>query len=152
LGLLHDQEGELDLAFPADRVTLPPLSPAEAMLGEQEVLGLSTGEHVMTFYRTWLDERGIMGAERLAWSTNGQHVRVAGLVVVHQSPPTAKGHHFITLEDEAGMMNVIVRPRVYDRYRRVLRGSRLLLIEGAVQRQAEVISILASRAAALAVN
>jgi len=149
LGMLHDQEGELDLIFTAEEVSLPPLSPAEAMLGEQDVQGLSTGDHVMVFYRKWLEDRGIFGSERLEESANGQRVRVAGLVVVHQAPPTAKGHHFITLEDEAGLMNIIIRPRVHDRYRRVLHGPRLLLFEGDVQREGEVISLLARRAAAL---
>jgi len=149
LGTLHDQEGELDLVFTAEDVILPPLSPAEAMLGEQDVQGLSTGDHVMVFYRKWMEDRGIYGSERLAECANGQRVRVAGLVVVHQAPPTAKGHHFITLEDEAGLMNIIIRPRVHDRYRRVLHGPRLLLFEGEVQRAEGVISILARRVAAL---
>jgi DNA polymerase III alpha subunit len=61
----------------------------------------------------------------------------------------AKGFHFITLEDEAGMVNVIVRPKVYDRYRRILRGERLLLIEGLVQQEGDVTSLLAKRAAPL---
>jgi error-prone DNA polymerase len=149
LGTFHDQEGELDLIFTSEEVSLPPLSPAEAMLGEQEVQGLSTGDHVMVFYRKWMEERGILGSERLAECANGQRVRVAGLVVVHQAPPTAKGHHFITLEDEAGLMNIIIRPRVHDRYRRVLHGPRLLLFEGDAQREGEVISILARRVAVL---
>jgi error-prone DNA polymerase len=149
LGTFHDQEGELDLIFTSEEVSLPPLSPAEAMLGEQEVQGLSTGDHVMVFYRKWMEERGILGSDRLAECANGQRVRVAGLVVVHQAPPTAKGHHFITLEDESGLMNIIIRPRVHDRYRRVLHGPRLLLFEGDAQREGEVISILARRVAVL---
>jgi error-prone DNA polymerase len=149
LGTLHDQEGELDLIFTAEEVSLPSQSPAEAMLGEQAVQGLSTGDHVMVFYRKWMEDRGILGSERLAECANGQRVRVAGLVVVHQAPPTAKGHHFITLEDEAGLMNIIIRPRVHNRYRRVLHGPRLLLFEGDAQREGEVISILARRVAVL---
>jgi DNA polymerase III alpha subunit len=73
-------------------------------------------------------------------------VRVAGLVVMHQAPPTAKGHHFITLEDERGMMNVIVRPQVYERFRLALRGEPLLLIAGEVQRKDGVVNLLAQRA------
>jgi error-prone DNA polymerase len=149
LGTLRPQEDALDLDFSLEAVELPALTPAEAMLGEQEVLGLSTGDHIMAFYRRWLDERGILGTQGLSRCQNGQRVRLAGLVVVHQSPPTAKGHHFITLEDEDGMMNIVVRPKVYERYRRVLRGSRLLAFEGMVQRAGEVISVLAQRAVSL---
>ena len=74
---------------------------------------------------------------------------VAGLVVVHQAPPTAEGHHFITLETEDAMINVIVRPNVYERYRRVLREAPLLIIEGTVQHRNGLINVLARRAAAL---
>ncbi|MBK8034112.1 MAG: hypothetical protein IPK17_32345 [Chloroflexi bacterium] len=52
---------------------------------------------------------------------DGAAVTVAGQILVHQAPPTAKGHHFITLEDEAGFLNIIVRPDEYAQYRRVLR-------------------------------
>jgi error-prone DNA polymerase len=149
LGTLHYQADELDLLFPAESVPLPQLSAAEAMLAEQSVLGLSTGDHVMTFYRDWLDRHGILGSRALANCADGQRVRVAGLVVVHQSPPTAKGHHFLTLEDEDGMVNVIVRPPIFDRHRHTIRSARLLVVEGTVQRQDEVISFLARRVTAL---
>lgn len=76
-------------------------------------------------------------------------MRAAGLVVVHQAPPTAKCHHFITLEVEDGLINVIVRPDVYARYRRVLREAPLLIVEGVVQRRDGVVNLLALRAAAL---
>jgi error-prone DNA polymerase len=142
---LHDQEGELELVFPGEEATLPALSPAEAMLGEQDVLGLSTGDHIMTFFRQWLTERRILDSEGLLGIGNGRRVLVAGLVVVHQSPPTAKGHHFITLEDESGMINVIIRPAVYARYRRTWRENRLLIVEGDVQQEGEVTSLLARR-------
>jgi error-prone DNA polymerase len=70
-------------------------------------------------------------------------------VVVHQAPPTAKGHHFITLEDEEGLIDVIVRPQVYSRYRGVLHKARLLLVEGTVQSRNGVTNLLAQRAAAI---
>ncbi len=149
---IHDQEGELELVFSNEEVTLPTLSPAEAMLGEQEVLGLSTGDHIMTFFRRWLEERRILGSEGLLGCANGQRVLVAGLVVVHQSPPTAKGHHFITLEDESGMINVIIRPQIYARYRRTWREHRLLIVEGDVQQESGVTSLLARRVRPLQLN
>jgi error-prone DNA polymerase len=143
---LHDQAGELELVFPGEEATLPALSPAEAMLGEQDVLGLSTGDHIMTFFRKWLAEKHILDSEGLLGVANGRRALVAGLVVVHQSPPTAKGHHFITLEDESGMINVIIRPRIYARYRRTWRENRLLIVEGDVQQEGGVTGLLARRA------
>jgi error-prone DNA polymerase len=85
----------------------------------------------------------------LALCTDGQQVHAAGLVVVHQAPPTAKGHHFITLEDENGMINVIIRPRVHDRYRRIWHESRLLIVQGHVQQAGGTTSLLAQKVAPL---
>ena len=95
--------------------------------------------------RLWreLRRRGILGSAELAAQPHGARVRVAGLLVVHQSPPTAKGFHFLTLEDEDGMMNVIVRPAVYDRHRRVIHGELLLLTDGKVQCEGNVVNLLA---------
>jgi error-prone DNA polymerase len=149
LGKLRYQEEELDLFFADDGVQFPSLSPAEAMAAEYDLLGLSTGDHVMTLYRPWLTRKGILAGYELKAIKDGQRVRVAGLVVVHQAPPTAKGHHFITLEDEEGLINVIVRPGVYVHYRRIFHTARLLIVEGIVQKKGDVISLLALRATAM---
>jgi DNA polymerase III alpha subunit len=69
-------------------------------------------------------------------------VRVAGLAVVHQAPPTAKGHHFITLEDEDGFVNIVVRPNVYPKFRTTLRTQPLLIVDGEIQRQGTVINVV----------
>ena len=145
LGKLRYQEEELDLVFPDDGVEFPSFSQAEALAAEYGVLGLSTGDHVMSLYRPWLAERGILNSQEVEACKDGQQAQVAGLVVVHQAPPTAKGHHFITLEDEGGLMNVIVRPDVYTRHRSVLHGVPLLIVGGKVQRKESVVNVLASR-------
>ena len=69
---------------------------------------------------------------------------------MHQAPPSAKGNHFITLEYEDGLIDVIVRPQVYSRYRGILHKARLLLVEGKVQSKGGVITVLAHRMAAIA--
>jgi error-prone DNA polymerase len=149
LGTLHHRDGEFDLAVESEEVELPQLTPAEALLVEYEVQGLSTGNHVMSFYKGWLQERGILGSEELAGCRDGQRVQVAGLVVIHQAPPTANGHRFITLEDGDGMMNIIIRPKVYVRYRRIFHENSLLLIEGVVQNRGGTTNLLATGAAGL---
>jgi error-prone DNA polymerase len=150
LGALNiPDEDTLDLQFSEEEVELPALTPAEAMLGEQDVMGLSTGDHIMAFFRPWLKKQQILDSERLTLCPDGQLVHVAGLVVVHQAPPTAKGHHFITLEDENGMINVIIRPRVHDRYRRIWHDSRLLIVQGQVQQAGGSTSLLAQKVAPL---
>ena len=143
LGTIHIQENELDLVFTPQAIDLPRLTAAEAMLNEQQVLGLSPGDHIMTFYREKLRQHNILGSYGVTAVSNGKWVYVAGLLVVHQSPPTAKGFHFLTLEDEDGMMNIIVNPQVYGRYRHIIRSEKLLLVKGEVQQQDGVTNILA---------
>lgn len=76
-------------------------------------------------------------------------MRVTGQVVVHQAPPSAKGVHFITLEDELGLLDVIVQPALYARFRRVLHSASLLAVAGVVQRRGAVINVIAQHAAYL---
>jgi error-prone DNA polymerase len=122
---------------------------AERLGWEVELLGLTPGDHVGGLYREALRARGVLSSGELEGQRDGQTVRVAGLVVVRQRPPTAKGHVFITLEDEEGLVDLIVRPDVYQRYRGVLRGAPLLLVEGRLQREGHALSVLVHRAAAL---
>jgi error-prone DNA polymerase len=149
LGTLQYQEAGLDLIFTPEEVELPEQTIAESMLAEQEIMGLSPGDHVMSLCRERLVERGIWGSREIGNGHNGQRARVAGLLVVHQAPPTAKGFHFLTLEDEDGMINVIVRPKVYGRFRNIVRSARLLLVAGVVQQEGEVTNLLAQSIAAL---
>jgi DNA polymerase III alpha subunit len=72
-------------------------------------------------------------------------VQVAGLVVVHQSPPTAKGFPFITLEDEFGLMNIVVRPGVYKRFRRLICEQPLFIVDGQIERVEGIINVVAAR-------
>ncbi len=152
LGTLRYAADELDLPIPHRMPDLPPQSRAEAFADEMAALGLSPSDHVMSFYRTWLDGERIHSSMTLETCDDGQRVRAAGLCVVHQAPPTAKGFHFLTLEDEWGMINVIVSPGLVMRDGNHLHGGRVLLVEGVAQREAEVINIIAQRVASLGVG
>jgi error-prone DNA polymerase len=152
LGTLRYQEDELDLPIPGTDVELPPLTRAETHTAEVAVLGLSTGDHIMAFYRRWLDQQGAQTSLTLETCDDGQRVKVAGHCVVHQAPPTAKGFHFLTLDDEWNLINVIVSPGVVVRFGQHLHSGRVLLVEGVVQREADVINIIAQRVAPLAVG
>lgn len=149
-GIRQSGEGELGLVYSLEPVALPTLSPLQELGWEQMVTGVSPAHQVMAFYRAELTQRGFLDSQALAQSIQGQRVKVAGLVVVHQSPPTAKGFHFITLEDENGMVNVVVRPRVYDQYRRVIRREQVLWVTGVIEKQGVVVNVLAERFAAFA--
>jgi error-prone DNA polymerase len=148
-GLVYSEEG-LDIEVPVEAVALPALSRVERMGWEYELLGLAPHDHVMSFYRDALTARGVLSSQALGQRPEGQRVRVAGRVVVRQRPPSAKGFVFVTLEDETGLVNLVVRPKVYERYRTVLRSAALLLVEGQLQREGTAFSVLVHSALKLA--
>jgi error-prone DNA polymerase len=149
LGGLAYREDSLDIELPLDAVALPPLRRKERLGWEYELMGVAPGEHVMQLYRERLRRQGVLSKAELEEREDGEMVRVAGWVVVRQRPPTAKGHVFITLEDEDGLINLIVRPNVYERYRSVLRNAQLLWAQGRLQRQGHAMSVLLQKAGAL---
>jgi len=149
LGGLSYQEEGLDLDVPVEPVALPALSLAERLGWEVELLGMAPGNHVMALYREVLREQGILSSRELCEQRDGKVVWVAGLVVVQQRPPSAKGVVFTTLEDEEGLMNLIISPGVYARYVRTLRTASLLIVEGTVQQQRGVVNLLALQVAPL---
>ena len=126
-------------------VKLPPLTPAQEVLADYRTFGLSLREHPLTFLRARLDTLGVVRAEQLATWPNDTPVRVAGIVLVRQRPSTAKGITFVTLEDETGVANLIIRPNIWQRYRAAALGATLMLVTGQLQRQADVIHVLTSR-------
>lgn len=142
LGSLHWTVDELDLATEAIAVDLPTLSEVEQRDMEYHALGLSTDDHLMTLYREWCEAHDILSSQDLGELPQGTVVQVAGLVIVRQAPPTAKGFQFLTLEDEFGFINVIVKPPIYERYRLVIRGVSLLLVAGTLQLQGQVVNVL----------
>jgi error-prone DNA polymerase len=150
MGSLVYHEASLDLEVPVVPASLPSLTKAERMAWEYELLGTSPGRHAMELYRPALAAKGVLAIEDLETQSNGEIVRLAGMGVVRQRPPTAKGYLFVTLEDETGLANLIVRPRVYKRYRDALRNAWLLWVEGQLQREAASrLSVLVHRAASL---
>ncbi|MGA2616581.1 MAG: error-prone DNA polymerase [Thermoguttaceae bacterium] len=127
---------------PPSAVPLPPMSLAEEMLADYRTTGLSLRAHPLQFLRGELDRWGVVPAAGLNAWPDGKPVRVAGLVLVRQRPSTAKGITFVTLEDETGTVNLIVRPAVWRRYRTAAMGATLLVAHGPLQRQHENIHVL----------
>jgi error-prone DNA polymerase len=139
-GLIYQEDG-LDLETPVMPVALPALDRVEQTLWEYELLGLTPGEHMMSAYRERLRARGVSSSDELVSLRSGERVLVAGLVIVRQRPPSAKGHIFLTLEDEEGLINLVVRPKVYERHRGALRNHPLLLVEGQLQREGGAMNV-----------
>jgi len=135
LGKMDWREDRLDLELPPDEIELPTLTREELVGLEYDYLDLNIGEHIMALYRDRLAAQGVMDSRELASVPDGTTVRVAGLQVIRQRPGTAKGMVFVSLEDEWGLINVVVQPAIYERYRHVWCRCRLLVVTGVVERQ-----------------
>jgi error-prone DNA polymerase len=132
-------------AIPPEIPPLPKMSPAEEVLADYRATGLSLRAHPVQFLRGGLERLGAVPAVRLATWPNGKPVRVAGVVLVRQRPGTAKGITFVTLEDETGQANLIIRPDVWRKFRQAAMGATILLAHGRLQREGLVIHVLVSR-------
>ncbi len=130
---------------PPSALRLPPMSPAEEVLADYRAVGLSLRGHPMEFLRAGLDAIRVAAAAALKTWPDGRPVAVAGIVLVRQRPSTAKGITFVTLEDETGTANLIVRPGVWRRWRTAAAGATVLLARGQLQHQGEIIHVLVER-------
>ena len=107
--------------------------------------GLTIGPHPMALRRSDLALQGVVRASDLPNVRNGRRVRVAGMVITRQRPGTAKGFVFLTLEDETGISNIIIRPDLFDRDRMTVVRQPFLLVDGIMQHQDGVLSVRAER-------
>src|SRR4029077_3806580 len=121
---------------------LPPMPPGEQVVEDYRHLHLSLKAHPVSFLRRDLASRGIVQHELLPTMRNGARVTVAGLVLVRQRPGTAKGVIFMTLEDETGIANTIVWQRMFEIFRPIVIGARLVAVTGALQNASGVIHVV----------
>lgn len=149
LGEIAVLPDELPLEFYSSAIDLPTLSELEQTAWEYELTGLSAQGNLMRHYRPALRRTGVASVWQVKEMAAGQKVVVAGMMVVLQRPPTAKGVIFVSLEDESGLLDLVVRPDVYARVKAVLRQARLLLIAGHVQRAGGVVSVVVYQVASL---
>ncbi len=117
----------------------------EHVVEDYRTLRLSLKAHPVSFLRDRLAARRVVAAATLAGRPANRPVRVAGLVLVRQRPGTASGVIFMTLEDETGIANVIVWPRVFEEWRRAVLSARLVVVEGMLQKEQGVIHVVARR-------
>jgi len=139
---------ELALDHPHEGLRFGGLAAEERLLAEYAVLGFAPGGHPLSLLRGTLPP-GVVQSDALSSREHATTVEVAGLVVARQRPETAKGFVFVLLEDEAGMVNVIVRPDVYERYRPAIRGEPLLWVRGKLARDDGTVNVLAEEAMGL---
>lgn len=139
LDLLHDApppERTPDLAEPSE---------AENLIADYASSGLSLGRHPLSLLRSRLTAQRFVTARQLQAAADRQLLRAAGIVTCRQRPGTASGIVFVTLEDETGLANIVVHSRLVERQRRELLGARLLGVLGQVQREGEVVHLVAKR-------
>jgi DNA polymerase III alpha subunit len=126
-------------------VELPAMPLGEHVINDYRSLSLSLKAHPVAFLREEFARAGLVEAGRLPEVKDGQRIAVAGLVLVRQRPGTAQGVIFATLEDETGVANIIVWPKVFERYRAIVLGARLLKVTGRLQSEQGVIHLVAER-------
>ena len=124
--------------------SLAPLGAIEATTLDIHSTGVSDIQPIAHF-RVQLDRENVLAANRLPAMPNNLVCKVGGMVITRQRPGTAKGFVFLTLEDETGLVNVIVRPDIYERFRRVIRQAQALVIEGTLQKDQGCIDVIAKR-------
>ncbi len=125
------------------RSPLPVMDDHGRLRADYAGMGLTIGPHPMSLRRDDLALRGVLRAADLPTARDGRRVRVAGMVITRQRPGTAKGFVFLTLEDETGISNIIVRPDLFDRERTTVIRQPFLLVEGVLQHQDGVLSVKA---------
>jgi error-prone DNA polymerase len=134
----------LDLRLPpTDAPDLPPPTELERLGDAYAILSLDARRQVIELFRPALDELGVKRAGELADTRPGR-VRIGGLVVTRQHPMTARGTVFLALEDETGMVNVTLWPDTWARFRSTVRRHALLYVEGRLERESEVVNVVAS--------
>jgi len=138
LGLTDDAQRALG-------ASLPPMTPAEQVAADYRDTGVAPNLHAVELFRERLASRGVITISEAAGRRDRSMIRLAGLAVSIQHPMTAKNFVFIALEDETGMINVTLRPQVYQAHRALLHRHPLLVIDGRLQVEGAVLNVIATR-------
>lgn len=124
---------------------LPKVSESEDLAADYQTTGLTLKRHPLALVRKRLSRQGICPVEQLWQRRNGSIAKVAGLVINRQRPGTASGVIFVTLEDETGMANLIVWPKIAEAQRVPLLSAKLMMVSGIVQKENEVLHLVAGK-------
>lgn len=138
-------EGQPSESANEPQLSLPFMTEAAHVVEDYATTGLSLKAHPVSFVRKQLDGLNVRPTGQLGKMKNGDKIRVAGLITVRQKPGTAKGVLFVTIEDESGFANLVVWEKVFQKYRRDIVQARLLMVEGTLQIEKEVIHVIANQ-------
>ncbi|KOH42590.1 error-prone DNA polymerase [Sunxiuqinia dokdonensis] len=144
---LHDHPTGIFTGTPSENdsegnIELPRMTPGEHVIQDYASTALSLKAHPVSFARSKLNQLQVTPASELVNMKNGMPVKVCGLITVRQRPGTAKGVLFITLEDETGFANLVVWQKTFEKYRKEILQSRLLMVAGKLQIEGEVIHVV----------
>ncbi len=134
-------EAVVELNEPA--VTLRPMTEGAQVVADYSHVGLTLRDHPVSFIRDDLTAMGIVSCQAATDTPDGRFIRTAGIVLVRQQPGSASGVIFITAEDETGIVNVVVWPKIWEAYRHVGLRATLLQINGTIQREGQVVHLIA---------
>jgi error-prone DNA polymerase len=127
------------------QVELKPMTAGGEVVKDYSHVGLTLRSHPVAFLRDDLRRRRVVTCAEAMASRDGQWLTAAGLVLVRQMPGSAKGVMFITIEDETGIANLVVWPKVFEKQRRAILGSGMLAVHGRIQRVEDVVHLVAHR-------
>src|SRR3989337_1155940 len=135
-------KGQVSEDAKQENVALPEMSISEHVVHDYASTSLSLKAHPVSFVRPTLQQLHILSAHELTTAKNGQLVKVAGLVLVRQRPGTAGGICFMTIEDETGVANLVIFQNLFEKFRKEILQSRLIMVEGKLQIEGEVIHVI----------
>ena len=127
-----------------ETVALPRMALSEHVVNDYQTLRLSLKAHPMSFLREEFRRRRVLACNDVRGAKDGARVSVAGVVLVRQRPGSAKGVVFMTIEDETGVANAVVWPKMLEKFRKVVMTARLIEIRGRIQRHEDIIHIVAA--------
>ncbi len=142
LALFAATGADSDDALPS---TLRPMAPIEEVYADYQTTGLSLRAHPLSFVRDQLNRLRVTPAKDLKQTADGKFLRVAGLVLLRQRPSTARGITFVTLEDETGSMNLVLKPEIWEKYYKIARRSNAWLAHGVLENREGIVHILVGR-------
>lgn len=128
-----------------EQISLPLMTPGEHVVRDIASTSLSIKAHPVSFVRYELNQLGVTPTGNLKDLKDGDPVKVAGMITVRQRPGTAKGVVFVTIKDETGFSNIVVWGKFFDKYRKEIIQSRLLMVEGKLQVERGVIHVVAAK-------
>jgi len=150
ISALHDRpvslfQGQPNASASEIQVELPLMSNSEHVVQDYASTALSLKAHPVSFVREQLQLLKVLSTQEANNTEDGKLIKVAGLVLVRQRPGTAGGVCFITIEDESGFSNLVVFQNLFEKYRKEILGARLLMVEGKLQREGEVVHVIVKR-------